>query len=940
MGTLIQDHAWQSTPLGPIEAWPEQLRAMAGMILCANQPMFVVWGPERTLLYNDAYAEILKAKHPAALGRDFLDAWAEIRGDLAPIVAEAYAGNAVYMRDILLMMERRGAVEEAHFTFSYTPLHSVAGVVRGFLCACIETTGEVEAESLRQQREERLRLILDSATDYAILTSDADRRITSWSKGAEIAFGWREQDAIGRLTDDLYLPEDRAAGAPAQEQQEPQQTGFAPNIRWHQRADGSRVFMNGSVHPLGTGGDGGLLKIARNETEQRRHADELARTRAELVTSEERFRALIAASTAAVWTTDPTGNVIEDSPSWRAFTGQTVDEWMGIGWLDAVHPADRERATGKWQESVAHGTEFATEFRLRHAASDSWRWTRVRAVPLRNKADEIVEWVGMNVDIDEQKHAEMAVAESEARFRNMADHAPVMMWVTDPSGYCTYLNRAWYEFTGQSEEEAQGYGWLDATHPEDEPAAEKMFVDSNAVRSRFRVEYRLRQHDGTYRWAIDAAAPRFGEDGAYLGYVGSVIDITERREAEERLQQLNHWLEERVHARTAELVQAQDALRQSQKMEAIGQLTGGVAHDFNNLLTVIRSSADLLRRDNVAEVKKKRYIDAIADTADRAAKLTGQLLAFSRRQALKAEVFDVPERLRIIGDMLGTAVGPRITLNVLPFCDPCFVDADPGQFETSIVNLAVNARDAMNGEGVLTIRVEVADALPTVRGQAGAKGPFVAISVEDQGPGIAPEIIDRIFEPFFTTKGVGRGTGLGLSQVYGFTKQSGGEITVHSEPGQPTVFTMYLPKTEAPAEAVDQQPAGETPDGGGHILLVEDNVQVGEFATHLLRDLGYQVTHAVNADAAIACLEQPQAIAFDLVFSDVIMPGRSGLELAREIQTRWPELPVVLTSGYSHVLAEDARHGFPLLQKPYSAEDLARMLRQVLARSRQLNAQD
>jgi signal transduction histidine kinase/CheY-like chemotaxis protein len=405
-------------------------------------------------------------------------------------------------------------------------------------------------------------------------------------------------------------------------------------------------------------------------------------------------------------------------------------------------------------------------------------------------------------------------------------------------------------------------------------------------------------------------------------------EIAERSKAETALRELNETLEQRVEERTAELLSAQDQLRQAQKMEAIGQLTGGVAHDFNNLLTIIRSSVDLLRRDEVPEERKRRYLNAISDTADRAAKLTAQLLAFARRQALKPEIFDAGDRVRLVCDMVRTVVGSRIQLELDIECDDCFVEADIAQFETAVINMAVNARDAMDGEGRLGIIARATNGVPASSWSDASDGDYVALSISDSGRGIPDEVLTQIFEPFFTTKEVGKGTGLGLSQVYGFAKQSGGDVRVESEVGRGTVFTLYLPRA-ARQEPVER--AERTEDRGelerSCILVVEDNKDVGEFATQLLTELGHDTRLATNADEALRILEE-QAEMFDLVFTDVVMPGMSGIDLGLTVRTRWPQLRVVLTSGYSHVLAQDGRHGFELLHKPYSVESLTRVLRQ------------
>jgi signal transduction histidine kinase/CheY-like chemotaxis protein len=380
-----------------------------------------------------------------------------------------------------------------------------------------------------------------------------------------------------------------------------------------------------------------------------------------------------------------------------------------------------------------------------------------------------------------------------------------------------------------------------------------------------------------------------------------------------------------LEAATRERLQTEDALRQAQKMEAIGQLTGGVAHDFNNLLTVIRSSSELLRRPNLPEDRRLRYAEAIADTAARAAKLTGQLLAFARRQSLKPEVFDVGQSVAAIVDMVGTLTGARIEIVTRVPGEPCFVEADPSQFDTAIVNLAVNARDAMAGQGRLTVTVE-ASGHPTEDDADG--GAVVTVSVADTGCGIAPDDLDRIFEPFFTTKGVGHGTGLGLSQVFGFAKQSGGGIRVESRSGRGSTFLLSLPRVAGMSRVslVEGEPEPLVDGHGTCVLVVEDNVDVGSFATQALADLGYHTVWAADAEAALVELAT-DAGRFDVVFSDVVMPGMDGIALGQEIRRLHHDLPIVLTSGYSHVLAQNGTYGFELLHKPYSVDQLSRVLR-------------
>lgn len=484
------------------------------------------------------------------------------------------------------------------------------------------------------------------------------------------------------------------------------------------------------------------------------------------------------------------------------------------------------------------------------------------------------------------------------------------IYLLDRNGYVVSWNRGAERFKGYMADEIIGQHFSIFYTPEDRatnlPARALKIA---AEDGKFEQEgWRVRK-DGTHFWTSVIIDPVRDPDGKLIGYAKVTRDLTERWKAQQEMQA------------------AREALAQAQKMEAVGRLTGGVAHDFNNLLTVIRASADLLGRSDLSEEKRQRYVRAIADTAERAAQLTGQLLAFARRQPLKPERFDVAARLDGMRQIIHTTVGSpvRVSYQIPP--DVGMVDADPNQFETALLNMVINARDAMPSGGELRIIARRTNSVPAVRGHAATKGSFVAVSVEDTGTGIDEETVKRVFEPFFTTKEVNKGTGLGLSQVYGFAKQSGGEVAVASERGKGSRFTLYLQRLDDAVEREenDTRTRARRPVRHKSVLLVEDNETVGSFAQSLLDELGHDITWATDANDALRILEHRRDD-FDLVFTDVVMPGMDGVDLAREVRRRWPDLPVVLTSGYSHVLAEEGSHGFPLLQKPYTMDGLLGVL--------------
>jgi PAS domain S-box-containing protein len=646
-----------------------------------------------------------------------------------------------------------------------------------------------------------------------------------------------------------------------------------------------------------------------------RDVTELEVVQSALRRSEERLRSALSISTVGVLFWSPDYRLAEMNDAFLGMTGFSHGEALGKTWQELTPPEFYPASLKAVAELSTVGE--STPYEKQYYRKDGSRWWGLFAA--RRVGEEVVEFV---VDVSDRREAEQALRESEARFRHMADSAPALIWMTDEVGQVTFANMHYEYLFGRPSAGILGGGWASIVLPEDLERHTAAFLAAFEERAPFRTETRVLDRDGRVRWLRCDGVPRTDDAGTFLGYTGCNVDITEARLAADEL-------ERRVAERTAELMAAEETLRQSQKLEAVGQLTGGVAHDFNNLLTIIRSSADLLGRPDLPEERRQRYVEAISDTANRAAKLTGQLLAFARRQPLKPEVFAVGDRLQAVTDLIRPLVGARITIETPIDCDGCAVEADPNQFETALVNLAVNARDAMDGEGRLTLKAWLASEVPPTRGHGGTEGAFVAVSVSDTGVGIEPELMGRIFEPFFTTKEVGKGTGLGLSQVYGFAKQSGGELHVESEVGRGTTITLYLPRAEANpavAGAIPGAKTGSPAPGHRSVLLVEDNLEVGEFARQLLEDLGYTATWAPSAQAALQILED-EGNRFDAVFSDVVMPGMSGVELGQVIRRRWPKLRVILTSGYSHVLAKGGARGFELLHKPYSVEGLSKALR-------------
>jgi PAS domain S-box-containing protein len=495
-----------------------------------------------------------------------------------------------------------------------------------------------------------------------------------------------------------------------------------------------------------------------------------------------------------------------------------------------------------------------------------------------------------------------ALKESERHFRllvsGVTDYA---LYMLDPTGIVTNWNAGGQRIKGYRPGEIIGQHFSRFYSAADQAAGRPARALQLAVENgRYEEDgWRVRK-DGTFFWASVVIDPIRDEDGKLLGFAKITRDISERREAQLNLEKIQRQLAE------------------SQKLDALGQLTGGVAHDFNNLLMIISGNLHTLRKIAGNDAKGLRAVQAIETASQRGASLTRQLLTFARRQSVNPQTVDPADRIRSVREVLDAALGGSVQL-VIDVADgiwPVMVDA--AEFETALVNLVINARDAMPDGGSVTVR-----ASNTYIDDGKRKGDHVAIKVEDTGVGIAPDIAVKVFDPFFTTKAVGKGTGLGLSQVHGFAHQAGGTVTVASELGKGTAFTICLPRSERPIDSAEVEVSAI---GSGTVLLVEDNPDVANASTVLLEQLGYSVRWVSDADSALREIERD---GIDLVFSDIVMPGKmDGLSLARAIKQKHPALPILLATGYSEA-AQNARADFPILRKPYQLHELSRALEQL-----------
>ncbi len=597
------------------------------------------------------------------------------------------------------------------------------------------------------------------------------------------------------------------------------------------------------------------------------------------------------------------------------------------GLLAMAHPEDRGRLQQANRDAMAAGRYYEIDYRI-VTDSGEVRWIHARSEVLRDEAGNASRIVGYNLNITDQRVAEEALRESEARFRALADSAPALLWVSLLDGRRDFANAAYVDFVGEGYEAAVNLDWRTRLHPDDIDRILREQVAGEASRAPFVLEARYRRADGEWRWLRSFSQPRHGPGGDFIGFAGIGFDVTSAKQVEADLQRLNELLSERIDAALAERDAAQAALLQSQKLEAVGQLTGGVAHDFNNLLTVIVGALDIIQRYPTDPVRIARLSDAALSAAKRGERLTQQLLAFARRQPLKPEILLIDALITESEPLYRRAVGEAVELKMDLGTAGFPVRLDAGQFEAALLNLLVNARDAMDGSGAIRVETRLLS-LDEPKG-ALAPGGYLRVSVSDTGPGMETEVAARAFEPFFTTKAVGKGTGLGLSQVYGFARQSGGEVEIETTAGQGATIRMILPLDHTVAAAPEAPAAPATATPSMRILLVEDDIDVAELVENLLQELGHKVVRAGTADDALAQLRRKPRP--DLLLTDVIMPGgRTGVDLAIEAVKTRPDLPVLLSSGYTGAALTAAEAApWPLLRKPYSLEGLAKALAEAI----------
>jgi PAS domain S-box-containing protein len=645
--------------------------------------------------------------------------------------------------------------------------------------------------------------------------------------------------------------------------------------------------------------------------------------------SEERFRVIANNAPIPMWVTKLDGDRLFVNKAYMDFFEVGYEEALKLDWRARVNPEDAARLLKTDELRNLQGdvtSPLVQEMRIERVPGD-WRWIKAVSQPRLDERGGHVGFIGVAQDVTIAKQAEAELREinenleqriqertrqlqaRESQMRTILETSNQYQCLLDRDGRIQFANRTALASIGKTLDEVHDAFFWEA------PWFARAPQSTRIIRELFLAACRgepalteLAVELPTGQRVLEIGMRPIADAKGIAGTLVEALDITERRHNEE-------------------------VLRQAQKMEAVGQLTGGVAHDFNNLLTIINSATELMQKADLTEERRRRYVGLISETVARASKLTSQLLAFARRHPMQPERFDVCRQIEAIGQLLQPVLGNGIAIGIDLQIDQCSVVADVAQFETAVINLALNARDAMPDGGKLIFRVFATDTIPAIRGEAPRRGRFVAISVIDTGTGIDSQLLERIFEPFFTTKQAGKGTGLGLSQAFGFSKQSGGELEARSQPGQGSRFSIYLPKSDV-AQIDEQASKVRNPEDRSarpplRILVVEDNEDVGALATEQLRALGQKVHWAKEAGEALMRLETGQ-LEFDVMFSDIVMPGMNGIELANRVSQTHPQIGIVLTTGYSDALAESTGAQFVLVRKPYAISALLKTLQDVM----------
>ena len=776
---------------------------------------------------------------------------------------------------------------------------------RDYIVAVVrDISDRKRSEVALRSSEERLRACIDNTPNVAVQWYDEAGRVIYWNAASEKIFGWSQAEAIGKTLDQLI----HTPGEAEEFLETLKQAGLAgkpigPVEYIFRRRDGTQGICLSTSFTI-PAPDGRKQYVCMDvDLTERKKAEEALRA------SERQYAGLVNNIDGIVWEADVTeGHMTFVSFQAQRILGYPVQQWLTEKhfWKNHIHPDDREKVVAHSVTHTQRGEGHDLEYRM-IAADGRVVWIHDFVVVVAEAGKPVI-LRGVMVDVTDRRKAEAELRKREEHFRLLIENASDLITVINNQGILRFQSPSVVRMLGYRPEEMIGHSAFDYMHPEDAPrigpAIQRAVTNPGLPVS---VEYRFRHQDGSWRYlqSLGRSIPGETEEGFII--VNS-RDTTETRKLEEQF-------------------------RQSQKMEAIGQLAGGVAHDLNNILTVVHMQLDLLKHGDPLSASQLESVMDIEKASRRAADLTRQLLMFSRRQAALKGDLDLNAVVTNITKMLQRIVGEDVGMHISYAPQPLPVHADSGMLDQVLLNLAVNARDAMPNGGRLVIETSVAvfdDFAASQRPQA-RPGKFACLTVSDTGKGIPPEVLPRIYEPFFTTKDIGKGTGLGLATVFGIVQQHHGWINVYSEVNKGTTFRMYLPLQQAAAEVVgDPQVAAELRGGNETILLVEDEQSLRVLVRNVLTRLGYRVLEATTGNTALEVWKEHQQD-IRLLLTDLVMPdGMTGKALAEQLIAQDPKLKVIYTSGYSREIAGKdfpLQDGVNFLSKPFQAAKLAQTVR-------------
>ncbi len=872
MGTLMRSLDWSQTPVGPVDSWPQSLKTAVSVVLESKFPMYIAWGEQYTQFYNDGYRPILgTTKHPQALGGSTRDTFAESWDIIGPMFADVRRGIPCGAEDWLLPLERHGYLEDCYFTFSYSPIRDESGQVGGILVTVVETTARVLGER-------RLQTLLQSITDGFIALNSA-WEFTYINAAGEQLLGANGNELIGKMFWDIFAP---AAGTIIEQNYRRAMDDRLPT-EFELLYEPWQRWFSVKAYPIENGG----ISIYFRETTAQKAA-ELA-----LRESENRFRAMADNIPNLAWMAHRDGSIFWYNQRWFEYTGRTPEEMEGWGWQSVHHPDVLPKVLERWNSALSSGSPFEMEFLLL-GADRSYRWFLTLVNPVRNESGEITRWFGTNTNIDEQKHAGEILKASEELARGVIESSPDGIEVLDLEGNSMPLNDKARALRRQLGTNPGLVTWNHLWRERDQANALDAFATAVSG-SATQFSASIKQASGTAMLIDVSLAPLIGSAGNVDRVLCITRDVTLARKAEEEL-------------------------RQTAKLESLGVMAGGIAHDFNNLLTGILGNASLLS-ESVGQ-EDRPVAEDIVLAAERAADLTQQMLAFAGKGRFQVSQTDlsvlVREILRLVQPSMEKNVEIKLEL------DPdCFVEGDPGQLQQVVMNLIINASEAMEGApGLITIRTTTVDSdkLPLAGfGSSGAEtGVFVLLEVTDTGKGMDKTTQERMFDPFFTTKFTGRG--LGLAAVSGIVRGHKGFLSVASRLGKGTSFKVLFPLAHVAGAEFELSGPGET-EAGKKILLVDDEEIVRKVAAQTLEKSGHQVILASNGQEAVDLFRSHHG-AFDLVILDVMMPVMGGEAAFRLIREHDSAVPILICSGYNEgeVLRRFSSQSLSsFLQKPYTS---------------------